>query len=252
MTDLNGAAIVTGGSKGIGYAIAKRLNQQGLSVLICSRNGEELDRAVNELDVTDRRVIGMVADVGDAEVCEQLVQRCVDEFGRVDVLVNNAAVYLDCHFLDITHAHWDQHLNVDLRGPALLSVAAARQMKDQGGGRIVHVSSDNALAAEPDFTAYNAAKAALLGLTKSMAVDLARYNILTNCVLPGWTRTSLTEEYLATMTKETLEKVIPLARAGEPEDIAEVVAFLCDPRVTYVLGQAISVDGGLLVKQPTP
>lgn len=252
MTQQFSAAIVTGGSKGIGFACAKRLIEDGYSVLICSRNQDEVDRAVKELSVGASSVVGVVADVGDPSDCEVLVQRCVDEFGRVDALVNNAAIYFDRHFLDITVDHWDQHLNIDLRGPALLSVAAAKRMRDQGGGRIVHVSSDNALAAEPDFAAYNAAKSALLGLTKSMAVDLARYNILTNCVLPGWTRTSLTEEYLATMDAATLEKVIPLGRAGEPEDVAEVVAFLCNPRVTYVLGQAISVDGGLLAKQPSP
>jgi 3-oxoacyl-[acyl-carrier protein] reductase len=255
MTPSSAAAIVTGGSKGIGYACARKLRDSGFSVLICSRNAAELERAVQELNSqgpAGRRVLGIPADVGDPKDCDSIVQRCIEEFGRVDALVNNAAIYHACHFLDITQEHWDRTLNIDLRGPALLSVAAAKRMRSQGGGRIVHISSDNALAAEPDYTAYNVAKAGLLGLTRSMAVDLARYNIITNCVLPGWTRTSLTEAYLATTSKEVLEKVIPVGRAGEPADVAEVVAFLCSPNVTYVNGQAISVDGGLLSKQPVP
>jgi NAD(P)-dependent dehydrogenase (short-subunit alcohol dehydrogenase family) len=245
-------AIVTGASKGIGFACAKRLQTAGYSLLICSRKQDEIDRAARELDGEGQRVVGIQADVASPEDCEQIVDRCIEEFGRVDALVNNAAVYVACEFLDITAARWDETLNADLRGPALLSVAAAKHMRESGGGRIVHVSSDNAFAAEADYAAYNAAKGALVSLTRAMAVDLARYNIITNCVAPGWTRTSMTEEYLVTLTAEQLGSVIPLSRAAEPGDIAEVVAFLCDPAVTYVLGQTISVDGGLLARQPSP
>jgi NAD(P)-dependent dehydrogenase (short-subunit alcohol dehydrogenase family) len=246
------AAIVTGGTRGIGYACVKRLRDAGFSVLTCSRSQDEVDRVVAELDADGPRVVGMRANLGDPGDCDSLVQRCVDEFGRIDALVNNAALYASRPFLEITQDHWDEHLEANLRGPALLSIAVAKHMRDQGGGRIVHVSSDNALAAEPDFAAYTVAKTGLLGLTRSMAVDLARYNIITNCVLPGWTRTAMTEEHLGMMTQTDVEAVIPMGRAAEPAETAEVVAFLCDPKVTYVLGQMISVDGGLMAKQPVP
>lgn len=248
-------AIVTGASKGIGYACAKILRDRGYSLLICARNQAEIEAAVKSLrgQVSDGQEIhGISADVGYATDCERIVQSCIGLFGRVDVLVNNAAIYTPCEFLEITPEHWDQTLDIDLRGPVLLSVAAGRHMRDQGGGRIVHVSSINAQVSEPDFAAYNAAKAGLLGLTRSMAIDLARYNIITNCVLPGWVRTSLTEEYLKTVSTERIEKVIPVGRVAEPDDIAEVVAMLCDPGIKYLNGQAITVDGGFLSKQPAP
>jgi NAD(P)-dependent dehydrogenase (short-subunit alcohol dehydrogenase family) len=246
------SAIVTGASKGIGYACAERLGAAGYALLICARNGGEVDTAVQALRAGGAEVVGLQADVGDPQDCERIAERCVAAFGRIDALVNNAAIYVPCDFLDITAEHWDATLGIDLRGPALLSVAVARRMRDQGGGRIVHVSSDNAFAAEPGYAAYNAAKAGLVSLTQSMAADLAAHDIITNCVAPGWTRTSLTEEYLATLTREDLERVIPAARAAEPGDVARVVEFLCSPDVTYVLGQTVSVDGGLLARQPSP
>jgi NAD(P)-dependent dehydrogenase (short-subunit alcohol dehydrogenase family) len=245
-------AIVTGATKGIGYACAERLGAAGCSLLICARHRADVETAIRELSRGDGRVAGVEADVGSPDDCEMVVERCIREFGRVDVLVNNAAIYVQRAFLDITTDHWDETLDTNLRGAVLLSVAAGRHMRNQEGGRIVHIASANALTAEPCFAAYSAAKAALVSLTQSMAVELARYNIITNCVAPGWTRTRLIEEDLQRFTDEQVERVIPLRRPADPREIAEVVAFLCDPKVTYVLGQTISVDGGLLVKQPSP
>lgn len=245
-------AIITGGSKGIGYACAARLRDAGATVLICARNAEEVDAAAGELDAGTQRVAGLAADVGSSEDCELIVAHCIETFGRVDVLVNNAAVFVERDFLEVTSEHWDTTLDIDLRGPVLLSVAAARHMQDQGGGRIVHIASANALAAEPAYAAYSAAKAALVSLTQSMAVELAQHNILTNCVAPGETRTAITGTKLDELTPEQLAHYIPLGRAAETSEVAEVVAFLCDPAVTYILGETISVDGGMLAKQPIP
>ena len=248
----NRVAIVTGASKGIGYACAERLGRAGYDLLICSRNLEEINETAGRLAAKGYVASPLMADVGIVEDCSRIVERCIEVYGRVDVLVNNAAVYVERHFLDIDAEHWDLHLAADLRGPALISVAAAHHMKEQGGGRIVHISSDNAFAAEVNFAAYTAAKAGLLGLTKAMAVDLAKYGIVTNCVAPGWTRTNLTQDYIDSLPSDAFDEFIPMQRPGEPSDVAEAVAFLCDPAVTYVLGQTISVDGGLLSKQPAP
>jgi NAD(P)-dependent dehydrogenase (short-subunit alcohol dehydrogenase family) len=246
------AAIVTGASKGIGYACAARLGSAGYSVLICARNSEQIERAAEELGEGGAKVVGLAADVGDPTQCEAIVQRCVDEFGRVDALVNNAGIWVPCDFLEITAERWDETLDIDLRGPVLLSVAAAKRMRDQGGGRIVHISSTAALAAQADLAAYSAAKAGLVSLTQSMAVDLARYGIVTNCVAPGWTRTPLSEEYIEVLSDEEIAKFIPLGRVVESSEVAEVVAFLCSQDVKAALGQTICVDGGMLSREPSP
>jgi NAD(P)-dependent dehydrogenase (short-subunit alcohol dehydrogenase family) len=246
------AAIVTGASKGIGYACAARLGAADYSVLICARNGEEIERAAEELGKAGATVVGIGADVGDPSQCEAIVKRCVDEFGRVDALVNNAGIWVPCDFFEITAERWDETLGIDLRGPVLLSVAAAKRMRDQGGGRIVHISSTAALVAQSELAAYSAAKAGLASLTQSMAVDLARYGIVTNCVAPGWTRTPLAEEAIEAVSDEEIGKFIPLGRVVESSEVAEVVAFLCSDDVKSTLGQTICVDGGMLSREPSP
>jgi NAD(P)-dependent dehydrogenase (short-subunit alcohol dehydrogenase family) len=247
------AAIVTGASRGIGYACAERLAGDGYALLVCSRDAADIEQAAERLRAGGADVVALAADVGVPADCRRIVAACVEAYGHVDALVNNAAIYVARPFLDIDAEHWDETMAIDLRGPALLSVAVARGMRDRGeGGRIVHISSDNALKAELEYAAYNAAKAALVSLTLSMAGELGQYGIITNAVLPGWTRTRMTEAYLEEVSAEDVGRVIPLGRAAEPSETAQVVSFLCNPEVTYVLGQSISVDGGLLSTQPSP
>jgi NAD(P)-dependent dehydrogenase (short-subunit alcohol dehydrogenase family) len=237
---------------GIGYACAERLVADGCSLVICSRDIGEIEEAARRLRADEVSVVGVQADVGRPEDCERLVARCVDEFGRVDVLVNNAGVYTPCPFLEFTADKWDETLNINLRGPVLVSAAAGRHMRDQGGGRIVHIASTNGLAAEPEFAHYNASKAALISLTKTMAVDLAQYNIVTNCVAPGWILTPLSEPFVGELSDEQLARVSPLGRVGRPAEIAEVVAFLCRGDSTYLLGETIAVDGAQIAKLAMP
>jgi NAD(P)-dependent dehydrogenase (short-subunit alcohol dehydrogenase family) len=160
------AAIVTGASMGIGYACAKRLQQDGFCLVICSRSQDDIEEAANQISSEPGRVVGIEADIRKRGDCEAIVQRCIDEFGRVDAVVNNAGIYLPCPFLDFTADRWDETLAINLRGPVLVSAAAGRTMRDQGGGRIVHIASINGLCAEPEFAHYNSAKAALVSLTR--------------------------------------------------------------------------------------
>jgi len=241
-------ALVTGGSKGIGYACAERLLADGFRVAICARNAEEVGAAAAKLG---DQALGLRCDVGSAEDCEALVPAVLDRFGRIDALVNNAGVYTPVPFLDFTAEKWDALMDINLRGPVLLGVAAGRAMRDQGdGGRIVNIASTNGQLSEAEFAHYNASKAAIISLTKSMSVELAPYGILVNTVAPGWVLTPLTEPYVGTLTEDSLGRISPLRRVGHAAEVAAAVAFLCRDDASYITGTTINVDGGLTAMHP--
>jgi NAD(P)-dependent dehydrogenase (short-subunit alcohol dehydrogenase family) len=243
-------ALVTGGSKGIGYACAERLLADGFKVAICARNADEVSAAAGRLGRPDQ-VLGLRSDVGSVEDCEALVPAVLDRFGRIDVLVSNAGVYTPVPFLDLTADTWDALMDINVRGPVLLGVAAARAMRDQGsGGRIVNIASTSGQLSEPEFAHYNASKAAIISLTKSMAVELAPFGILVNAVAPGWVVTPLTEPFLATVTEDALGRISPLKRVGQAAEVAAAVSFLCAPDATYITGITVNVDGGLTAMHP--
>jgi len=243
-------ALVTGGSKGIGYSCAERLLADGYAVAICARNGDEVSKAADRLAEPDK-VLGLQSDVGSVEDCAALVPTVLERFGRIDALVNNAGVYSPVPFLDFTAEIWDALMEINVRGPVLLGGAAARAMRDQGsGGRIVNIASTNGQMSEAEFAHYNASKAAIISLTKTMAVELATFGILVNAVAPGWVLTPLSEPFVGTLSEESLGRISPLRRVGLASDVADAVSFLCGSGASYITGITLNVDGGLTAMHP--
>jgi NAD(P)-dependent dehydrogenase (short-subunit alcohol dehydrogenase family) len=243
-------ALVTGGSKGIGYACAERLLADGFRVAICARNEGEVSAAAAELG-DPGQVLGLHCDVGSAGDCDALVPAVLDRFGRIDALVNNAGVYTPVPFLDLTADTWDALMDINVRGPVLLGVAAGRAMRDQGGGgRIVNIASTNGQLSEAEFAHYNASKAAIISLTKSMSVELAPFGILVNAVAPGWVLTPLSEPFVQTLSEDSLGRISPLRRVGQAAEVAAAVSFLCGSGATYITGTTVNVDGGLTAMHP--
>lgn len=171
-------------------------------------------------------------------------------FGRIDAVVNNAGLYYPLPLLEMTPADWDKTYAVNVRGPMLVASAAARRMREQGGGHIVNISSTNGFMAEPEFAHYNSSKAALISLTKTMALEWAPYNIQVNSIAPGWILTPLSEPWVAKLTDEQLAAAFPMSRVGRPEEVAEVAAFLCREGAGYLNGETIKVDGASLAQHP--
>lgn len=247
-------AVVTGGGTGIGLASAHALAGAGMDVLLAGRRGEVLEQAAAEIRAAApaARVATAVADVARPADCQAIVAAALAGLGRVDVLVNAAAVYEPVPFLDLTAERWDATMDVDQRGTVLTSVAAARWMAANGGGRIVLVSSVNAQASVPAASHYSAAKAALHSLARSMAQELSSSGIAVNAVAPGWVRTPMTEAYLATSTAERLARLNPLARAGEADEIASLIRYLAVDAPPFLTGAALVVDGGQTAIAPMP
>ena len=243
-------ALVTGGSKGIGYACAERLLADGYAVAICARNSGEVDAAARKLGDSGK-ALGLQADVGSVGDCNGLVPAVTAHFGRIDALVNNAGVYSPVPFLDFTADSWDALMDINVRGPVLLGGAAGRAMRDQGsGGRIVNIASTNGQMSEAEFAHYNASKAALISLTKSMSVELAPHGILVNAVAPGWVLTPLSEPFVGTLSADALGRISPLRRVGTAAEVAGAVSFLCGPDAGYITGTTVNVDGGLIAMHP--
>jgi 3-oxoacyl-[acyl-carrier protein] reductase len=243
-------ALVTGGSKGIGYACAERLLADGYDVAICARNAVEISAAARQLGQRGD-VLGVRADVGSADDCATLIPAVLERFGRIDALVNNAGVYSPVPFVEFTADAWDALTAINVRGPVLLGGAAARAMRDQGsGGRIVNIASTNGQLSEAEFAHYNASKAAVISLTKSMSVELAPFGILVNAVAPGWVLTPLSEPFVATLDRDALGRISPLRRVGTAAEVAGAVSFLCGDDSTYVTGVTLNVDGGLTAMHP--
>jgi NAD(P)-dependent dehydrogenase (short-subunit alcohol dehydrogenase family) len=247
-------AVVTGGGTGIGRATGLALAKAGFDVLLAGRRQELLDEARAEIvaAVDGARVETEPTDVAVPADCDALIANTVDRLGGVDVLVNAAAIFEPAHILEMTSEAWDRTLNVTLRGSVLCSVAAARQMRDNGGGRIVLISSINGAVSEPKSAHYSAAKAAIISLARSMAVDLAEYGITVNAVAPGWVDTPMIAEFVETATPDDLRRINPMARLGRPEEIAGFITYLATDAPEFLSGSTLYVDGGQTAAAPMP
>ena len=238
-------AIVTGGTRGIGAAVTRRLAQDGAHVCAVFRSDEAAAAALrDELAATGHSVSVHRGDVGDREFCRALVAEVEDAHGRVDYLVNNAGLLVENTVRAMTEQEWDLALRVNLSGPFHLAQAVLPGMIERGFGRVVNVGSVTAVLGSPVEVGYGAAKAGLLGMTRSLARAVARKGITVNLVVPGVYETDMTRS-MRPDAQEAIRVMIPLGRRGDPGELAHAVAFLVDDRAGYVTGSVVTADGGL-------
>jgi 3-oxoacyl-[acyl-carrier protein] reductase len=245
MSELSGTtAVVTGGSRGIGLAIASALAEAGARVAVLGRNGARAEEAAATLPGEGH--LGLACDVADPAAAQSAVAAVEAAFGGVDVLVNNAGITRDNILLRLKDEDWDEVLDTNLKGAFNMTRAVTRGMMKRRSGVILNVSSVVGLMGNAGQTNYAASKAGLFGLTKSVARELASRGIRCNAIAPGFIATDMTAELDEKQT-EALQERIPLGRLGAPEDVAAVVRFLAGPSAGYITGQIITVDGGMVM-----
>lgn len=244
----NQVAIVTGGGRGIGAAVAQRLAVEGAAVVVADVDREPAEAVAQAIRAAGGEALACRVDVTSRVQVEQVLAAALARYGQVDVLANIAGIGLAEHFLDITEANWQRTLDINLNGVFLCSQVVARHMVERKiAGRIVNMASTNGLVGEGDFAAYNASKFGVVGLTMTMAIDLALYNIRVNSVCPGLIKTRLSQS-LRDNPVEAAEylKKIPLNRFGEPEEVAAAVAYLASTDSGFITGHQLVIDGGQL------
>ena len=243
----NQVAIVTGAARGIGRAIALRFANEGARVACVSRTVENVEKITNEINgLRADAAKAYAVDVADHAAVQEIGTRILDDFGRADILINNAGVTRDALAMRMSLEDWDAVINTNLRGAFSFTKATIRAMTKQRSGRIINISSVIGLMGNAGQTNYAASKAGLIGFTKSLARELASRNITVNAVAPGFVLTDMTSG-LSDEVKNTIHAKIPLGRTGTPEEIASAVAFLASAEAAYITGQVLCVDGGIVM-----
>lgn len=240
-------ALVTGASRGIGREIALELARQGANVAINFAGSEKsANEVVDEIKALGRESFAVQANVSDAEAVSEMTKQVIEQFGSLDILVNNAGITRDNLLMRMKEDDWDAVINTNLKGVFLCTKAVTRQMMKQRSGRIINISSIVGVSGNAGQANYVAAKAGVIGLTKTTAKELASRGITVNAVAPGFITTDMTDK-LSEEVKAEMLKQIPLARLGDPGDIAKVVAFLASEDSRYMTGQTLHVDGGMVM-----
>jgi 3-oxoacyl-[acyl-carrier protein] reductase len=238
-------AVVTGGSRGIGLAIAGWLAEHGASVVVSGRDADRLQTAVKELEAHGAPVLGVAADAAKREDADKLVDVTRERFSRLDILVNNAGITRDGLLIRMKDDDWDRVMEINLRGAFLMMRAASKAMvRLKAGGRIINIASTAGAMGNAGQANYSAAKAGLIGLTKASARELAHWGILVNAVAPGLIETDMATA-MPTEARDALLAQVPLKRIGTAREVAEMVGFLAGDGAAYVTGQVFHVNGGL-------
>lgn len=241
------AALVTGASRGIGRAIALNLGKNGANVVVnYSGSKEKAEAVVEEIKSFGQEAIAVQANVADTDDVKRMVKETIDTFGSLDILVNNAGITRDNLLMRMKEEEFDQVIDTNLKGVFNCTKAVTRQMMKQRAGKIVNLASIVGVSGNPGQVNYVAAKAGVIGMTKSVAKELATRNVHVNAVAPGFISTEMTDE-LTDEQKQSMYDMIPLNRLGDPEDVANVVKFLASDESDYMTGQTIHVDGGMVM-----
>ncbi|MEH6905009.1 MULTISPECIES: 3-oxoacyl-[acyl-carrier-protein] reductase [Neobacillus] len=241
------SALVTGASRGIGREIALELARQGANVAVNFSGSEaKANEVVDEIKALGREAFAVKCDVSNTEEVAAMVKGTIDNFGKLDILVNNAGITKDNLLMRMKEEEWDDVININLKGVFLCTKAVTRQMMKQRVGRIINIASVVGVSGNPGQANYVAAKAGVIGLTKTTAKELASRNITVNAIAPGFITTDMTDKLTEEVKTEML-KQIPLARLGEPKDIAKITAFIASDDSAYMTGQTLHINGGMVM-----
>ncbi|WP_059170106.1 3-oxoacyl-[acyl-carrier-protein] reductase [Bacillus sp. FJAT-27445] len=241
------SALVTGASRGIGREIALELARQGANVVINFAGSEaKANEVAEEIKAMGREAFAIQGDVSNSDAVAAMVKETVERFGTLDILVNNAGITRDNLLMRMKESEWDDVININLKGVFLCTKAVTRQMMKQRNGRIINIASIVGVSGNPGQANYVAAKAGVIGLTKTAAKELSSRNINVNAIAPGFITTDMTDKLTEEVKAEML-KQIPLARFGEPGDIAKAVVFLASEDSSYMTGQTLHIDGGMVM-----
>ena len=241
-------AIVTGGGKGIGKGIATAFAREGAKVVVASRSQDVIEAVAQGIKNAGGEAAAVCVDVRKVESINELVQKTVDRYGRVDLLVNNAGITMGCASEDLSPEDWRTAMETDLYSVFFASQAAARVMIPQGGGGIINISSVNGILAAPRRAAYCASKAAVNELTKVLAIEWADRNIRVNAIAPGYVRTELVQDVIdkGAISLEAILRRTPQHRIGEVDDIAGLAVYIASDQSSYMTGSIVNIDGGWL------
>ena len=239
-------ALITGGARGIGQAIALTFAREGANIVVADVNLEIAQKTASEIENLGPKALALQMDVTNYDLVEEGINKILDKMGNVDILVNNAGITKDNLLLRMSQADWDAVINVNLKGTFNCIKAVSRSMIKHRGGRIISIASIIGLMGNPGQANYAASKAGIIALTKTVAKELASRNINANAVAPGFIQTEMTASLSEEIKKKMLE-AIPLARLGTPQDVANVCLFLASDESSYITGQTITIDGGMVM-----
>ena len=239
-------AVVTGGARGIGREIALLFAREGADLAICDVNEVVLDATKKEIEAAGRRCLAETVDVTKADQVENFVQKTLDKFSKIDILINNAGITRDGLLVRMSEADWDAVLNVNLKGAFNCTKSVAKIMMKQRDGRIVNIASIIGIMGNAGQANYAASKGGLIAFTKTVAKELGSRNVRVNAVAPGFIQTDMTAK-LSEEMKSAMLKLIPLGALGTAKDVADLVLFLASDNSAYITGQVVQVDGGMVM-----